>query len=64
MKTAIFIFGLILGQAGAYGYVLANPPQPVLVPYKTACDLGEHPRVVEITAMLESMPKVKRMLSK
>ncbi len=66
MKLVIFLVGIMVGEACAYGIVLANPPQPrtVLVPYETECELSEHQEVVRITAMLESMPKLKGMLNK
>lgn len=64
MKTAIFFLGLILGQAGAYGFVLANPPEPIKVPYREECEMSDYPGVAEITAMLENMPKVKGRLVK
>lgn len=64
MKATIFILGMILGQAGAYGYALANPPEPIRVPYKEECELSDLHGVAEITAMLETMPKVKGRLVK
>ena len=63
-RFAFFFLGLILGQAGAYGYVLANPPEPTKVPYQEECELSDSPGVAEITAMLETMPKVKGRLVK